>query len=49
MAGVFLGLFVPLIYELVNRRVRCRDDLERDNGVPVLAEFGPLPMVRSPA
>ena len=22
---------------------------ERDNGVPVLAEFGPLPMVRSPA
>lgn len=46
MAGGFLGLFAPLTYELLNRRVRCRDDLERDNGVPVLAEFGPLPMVR---
>jgi uncharacterized protein involved in exopolysaccharide biosynthesis len=49
MAGGFLGLLLPLTYELVNRRVRCRDDFERDNGVPVLAEFGPLPMVRSPA
>jgi uncharacterized protein involved in exopolysaccharide biosynthesis len=39
MAGCFLGLFMPLAYELTNRRVRCRDDLERDGGVPVLAEF----------
>jgi uncharacterized protein involved in exopolysaccharide biosynthesis len=43
MAGCALGLLAPLAYELVNRRVRCRDDLERDEGVPVLAEFGPLP------
>lgn len=43
MAGGALGLLAPLAYELVNRRVRCRDDLERDEGVPVLAEFGPLP------
>lgn len=46
IAGLGLGLFVPLCYELVNRRVRCRDDLERDNGIPVLAEFGPLPAMR---
>jgi uncharacterized protein involved in exopolysaccharide biosynthesis len=43
MAGCALGLLAPLVYELINRRVRCRDDLERDEGVPVLAEFGPLP------
>jgi hypothetical protein len=47
MAGGFLGLVVPLVYELTNRRVRCRDDLERDGGVPVLAEFGAMPMKRS--
>ncbi len=46
MAGGFLGLVVPLAYELVNRRVRCRDDLERDSGVPVLVEFGAMPMKR---
>jgi uncharacterized protein involved in exopolysaccharide biosynthesis len=45
MAGAALGLLVPLVYELANRRVRCRDDLERD-GVPVLAEFGAMPMKR---
>jgi uncharacterized protein involved in exopolysaccharide biosynthesis len=42
-AGV-LGLGIPLGYELFNRRVRCRDDLERHHGIPVLAEFGALPM-----
>ncbi|MHB1141245.1 MAG: Wzz/FepE/Etk N-terminal domain-containing protein [Sulfuricaulis sp.] len=41
-AGV-LGLGIPLAYELFNRRVRCRDDLERHHGIPVLAEFGALP------
>jgi uncharacterized protein involved in exopolysaccharide biosynthesis len=44
MAGCFLGLFMPLAYELTHRRVRCRDDLERDNGVPVLAEFVRAPI-----
>ncbi len=44
MAGGFFGLFLPLAYELLNRRVRCRDDIERDSGVPVLAEFGAMPM-----
>jgi uncharacterized protein involved in exopolysaccharide biosynthesis len=46
MAGAFLGLVLPLVYELANRRVRCRDDFERDGGVPVLAEFGAMPLKR---
>ena len=46
--GIMLGLFLPLTYELLfNRRVRCRDDLERDHGVPVLAEFGSIQLARS--
>lgn len=48
VAALGLGLSLPLAYELANRRMRCRDDFERDNGVPVLVEFDPLPM-RSPA
>ncbi len=43
LAGI-LGLGIPLVYELFNRRVRCRDDLERHHGIPVLMEFGRLPM-----
>ena len=40
-AALLCGLLGPLAYELIlNRRVRCRDDLERDLGVSVLAEFG---------
>ena len=40
LAALLCGLLGPLAYELIlNRRVRCRDDLERDLGVPVLAEF----------
>lgn len=40
--GGLLGLGLPLAYELVNRRVRCRDDVERDHGIPVLAELGSI-------
>ena len=40
LAGVFLGLAGPFVYEVVfSRRVRCRDDFERGFGVPVLSEF----------
>ena len=40
MAGIGLGLVIPLIYELLlNRRIRCRDDIERDLGVDVLVEL----------
>lgn len=41
-AGV-LGFGLPLAFELLNRRVRCRDDIERQYGIPVLAEFSRLP------
>lgn len=47
IAAFILGLGIPLAYELFNRRVRCRDDLERHHGVPVLVEFNSLPMIRS--
>jgi len=31
---------IPFVYELlVDRRLRCRDDLERNFGIPVLAQF----------
>ncbi len=40
MLGLGLGIVIPLGYELLlNRRVRCRDDFERDFSVPVLMEF----------
>ena len=36
----FVGIGGPLCYELMfNRRLHCRDDIERDLGLPVLAEF----------
>lgn len=48
MLSLGLALGVPFAYELlVNRRLRCRDDLERHFGIPVLAQFGPLPRGRS--
>jgi polysaccharide biosynthesis transport protein len=44
VVAILCGLAGPLGYEMwINRRVRCRDDLERDFGMPVLAEFDPLP------
>lgn len=47
-AGLMLGLLGPLAYELLfNRRVRCRDDLERDYDLPVLGEFACVPALRS--
>jgi uncharacterized protein involved in exopolysaccharide biosynthesis len=40
IVGALLGIVGPLAYEvLFNRRLRCRDDVERDFGIPVLAEF----------
>jgi len=45
-AGValLLGFGIPMVCEMFSRRVRCRDDVERQYGVPVLVEFGRLPM-----
>ena len=42
LAALGLGLGLPLLWEQFHRRVRCRDDLERLHGVPVLVEFGRL-------
>jgi succinoglycan biosynthesis transport protein ExoP len=42
VVGVLLGFGLPLAWELLFRRVRCRDDIERDLGMPVLVELGPL-------
>ncbi len=44
--GGILGVLSPLLLELLNRRVRCRDDLERDHGIPVLMEFTATPAPR---
>ena len=44
ISAVGLGLGLPLAIELLNRRVRCRDDIERQHGIPVLAEFPARPM-----
>lgn len=42
--AVLLGFGIPLLLALTNRRVRCRDDVERQHGIPVLTEFARLPM-----
>jgi succinoglycan biosynthesis transport protein ExoP len=43
-----LALAVPFGYELLlNRRLRCRDDLERHFGIPVLVQLGPIPSTQS--
>jgi len=40
IAGGALGVGLPLYMELFfNRRLRCREDMERDFRLPVLAEF----------
>jgi polysaccharide biosynthesis transport protein len=49
LLGVFFalvfGLASPVIYELIfDRRLHCRDDFERNFGIPVLAEFGVAPL-----
>lgn len=38
--GGFLGVTTALLAELRRRRVRSRDDIERDLGIPVLIELG---------
>ena len=44
MVSVLVGLGGPLLYELnFNRRLHCRDDFERELGLPVLAELDRIP------
>ena len=48
IAGIGAGLLAPLVYELlVNRRIRSRDDFERDFQLPVLMEFDRISPVRN--
>jgi succinoglycan biosynthesis transport protein ExoP len=43
-AGLGLAVAIPLAYGLfLKRRVRCRDDLEREFGIAVLAQFEFVP------
>ncbi|MGA8706176.1 MAG: Wzz/FepE/Etk N-terminal domain-containing protein [Steroidobacteraceae bacterium] len=43
--AIALGVGLPIGYELLfDRRLHCRDDVERDFGLPVLAEFDALPL-----
>jgi uncharacterized protein involved in exopolysaccharide biosynthesis len=50
IGGIAVGVLAPLIYELlINRRIRCRDDFERDFDLPVLMEFDPILNLRSAA
>ncbi len=49
-AALGLAIFVPLIYEMFfNRRLRCRDDVERDFNIVVLAELKAAPALASPS
>jgi uncharacterized protein involved in exopolysaccharide biosynthesis len=44
VAGLGLGVVGPLAYELfVDRRLRCREDIEREFGIPVLAQLDAIP------
>ena len=44
-----LAFGIPFAYELLlNRRLRCRDDFERNFGIPVLADFDSIPSDRAP-
>jgi uncharacterized protein involved in exopolysaccharide biosynthesis len=44
LVSLLAGIAGPLLYELMfNRRLHCRDDIERELGLPVLAEFDSLP------
>jgi polysaccharide biosynthesis transport protein len=44
LAGMGLGVCVPLGYEMLfDRRLRCREDMEREFGIAVLAQLEAVP------
>jgi len=50
MLGLGLGIVGPFVYELlVNRRIRCHNDLEVALGVRVLVDFGSTRLILHPA
>jgi succinoglycan biosynthesis transport protein ExoP len=49
-ASMFFGLAGPFAYDfLLKRKVRCREDVEHDLGMPVLAEFDTCPALLAEA
>lgn len=49
LISLFIGFAGPVVFELLfDRRLRCKDDIERSFGIPVLARFGPIPALASP-
>jgi uncharacterized protein involved in exopolysaccharide biosynthesis len=40
-AGLVLAFLAPFLLELPRRRIRCRDDIERDMKIPILIEISP--------
>ncbi|GAC1630546.1 MAG: hypothetical protein NVS9B10_23050 [Nevskia sp.] len=42
-AGLFASFASAFAWGFIDRRVRCRDDLERDYGIPVIVEFKAVP------
>lgn len=44
--GIGAGLVMPLLWGFVFRRIRCRDDVERDFGIPVIVEFNAIASTR---
>lgn len=48
--SIVFGAGLPFLYELLlNRRIRCKDDIERSLGIPVLAQFRAAAPTREPA
>jgi polysaccharide biosynthesis transport protein len=48
--SLLVGVLGPVGFEfLIDRRLRCRDDFERDLGIPVLAEFDHVAAIASVA
>ena len=40
IGGLMFALSLVFLLELLNRRVRCAEDLEREFDVPVIAQIG---------
>lgn len=50
LVALGVGLGVTFFYELwIDRRLRCRDDIERGFGIRVLAQFEPISLPTRPA
>lgn len=48
LAGLVLALGIPFLLDIPRRRVRIREDLELDFGIPVLAELSAVVPLTSP-